>query len=114
MTLILIGADTALHRSDLVHRRMVSAVEDALNERLGRSDRDLRFTGDDDDAVDVLLELREPVRRELAVFRRAGVAQALRVRELSPLERAVTQIVGNSELQRRCSYVNRALRLPRR
>ena len=75
VTLLLARADLPSHRGDLVHRRMDGAdVEDALNEGLGRGDRELRVARDDDDAVDVLLELREPVRRELAVFRRAGVA----------------------------------------
>ena len=96
---LLAGTDGSLQGDDLVERDVITAVESAQHGGLCLLHSRVGLARDQDDAVDLFLELFDPVRHELAVEAgHASVAEVDRVLLLTGEEGEVANVVPYSQL----------------
>ena len=99
MRMQLLGTHVSPERQHLMKSGVVCAkVEDARHDCVSRSNSEVRVTRDEDNAVNWVLERRDPIRHVLPGRSRAGVPKVLRALELSVGEGPVTDVVGNTQL----------------
>ena len=100
MTLLGAGSNRSLYHVELDHGSVKSTNgEYAVNDCLSSSHREAAIARNKDDAVDGLLEDREPVRDKGIAFHLPRISQILRVCQLTRDECAVPNIIRDTELR---------------
>lgn len=101
VTLLCTRTDDTLENDDFMKSLVEGTnVEDPINSGLCGRDSELGVARDDDHAVNLGLESRDPVGVELLSDRLAGVTKVHGISQLALVERAVPNVFGDSQLHR--------------
>ena len=80
-------------------------IEYSFDNRLGSFHSELGVARDDDPTMDSLLEDREPVGNKVRARTGARISQVDRVRQLTSIERTVSNLIGDTKLRHKLSQL---------